>query len=255
MVCASCGGKLPLDEADVVPFGTGYRCQPCTVTAEVDVHIRRAEINEEQQRGSRYDTRNPYEPSVEKLRREVDAIRARPPQPGDGDVPPPEVLEPFLESDDDVAAETAAKPLGGLDDGPPPSQPIEIHSAAPRYVCIGCFRHASHRPGNCPEDEVALSDLHNREVIDELRAFVKRRANRREGTRFAICLSLAFVVGFPIGIAFEPAGHHYYRDSPAVFLTIVIFALLYGLSRWLWKPLRVRNQVADLLAAVGVDVR
>src|SRR6185436_17416421 len=77
VACASCGTKLPLTDADVVPFGTGYRCQRCTTNAEVETHLEAAAANEAAQRNSRYEVRNPLEPTVADVRREVEAIRAR----------------------------------------------------------------------------------------------------------------------------------------------------------------------------------
>lgn len=256
VVCASCDDRFPLEQTDIVAFGTGYHCLRCSVTAEVKEHLHQAQLNERQRSGNRFDTYSPFEPSVAEVRREVEAILARAPPPDDGEILSTEMLEPLIESDADLAADAASDPICTLDD-PPHSAPaaIESDSAGPRYICIACFRRASRRPGNCPEDDVPLSDLKNREVLDDLRAFVRRRANRREGTRFAICLSISVIVGFPICIALGLSGYYYYRSSPAKLILLGIFVLAYGLSRWLWKPLRVRNRVPDLLAAVGVDFR
>lgn len=42
VVCAACGGKFPIERTDVVGYGTGYRCLPCSAGSDVAGHVERA---------------------------------------------------------------------------------------------------------------------------------------------------------------------------------------------------------------------
>jgi hypothetical protein len=42
VVCADCGRTFPLERTDVVGYGTGYRCLPCSAGSDVSGHVERA---------------------------------------------------------------------------------------------------------------------------------------------------------------------------------------------------------------------
>lgn len=49
--CAACRERIPIEKADVVEFGTGYRCFRCSTTAQVMQHLEEA-ARQERERDS-----------------------------------------------------------------------------------------------------------------------------------------------------------------------------------------------------------
>lgn len=247
VVCAACGRSVAIDQADIVTFGTGYRCQSCSGIAEVDAELRAAKDHDRQQRGS--DFAPAFQASAAQVRAEVEAIRRHPVPPGEVKMPTPEQIESVIQSDEDTAVETEWR-MGRPDRAPPPGREASPSPPpSPRYVCIVCFRAAADQPGECPHDHVPLSDLTNPEAADALREHVRGMANRREGRRFGIALTLSLVIALTACVM---EGWSFDRRGPGAWIAFGAFLLLWGGSRVLVRPIRVRNRLPDLLAASGV---
>jgi hypothetical protein len=50
--CAGCGELVEISKADIVDFGTGYRCFKCSTSAQVADHLVESARNEARQRRS-----------------------------------------------------------------------------------------------------------------------------------------------------------------------------------------------------------
>lgn len=252
VVCASCGKQIPLDVADVVDFGTGYRCEACTVRSEVDAHIRQAEANERAQREASYKIGYyAYGPSAKQVKAEVDAIRQHVTTADEARVPTPAEAEPIIQDDEDTLINsmvTTKKPSHVE----PCSASASEQIPEPRYVCIVCFAVARDAPGQCPRDGVPLSDLVDPEVVTELREHVRRRANRREARRFAATISLSIVFTIVMCLAM---GWSLDRHGPGPWLMSASGAVGYMLSRLVVRPVRARNHANELLTAIGLRER
>jgi hypothetical protein len=250
VACANCGVKLDATTADIVPFGTGYRCARCTVGAEVGAHLKASA--ERAAAAASYrptppelaGTYDPLDPKVRPVFLEAD------PRDGDGASPAdlrPELLEPTLEADSvrglDLAI--AQAPPSGVK-----REAVErVESADPyrsssqavgiRYICVVCFKAASDLAGTCAHDGAPLSDVENPEVVTMLREHVRRSINRRENIRIAIIASLASVVG--IGAAIMGLGR------VGLVVGMVLGFALHQLSLRIWRARKVENRLPALL--------
>ncbi len=253
VTCATCGASLPVEQADVVDFGTGYRCEACRVRGEVDEHLRVAAVHERARRQSSYGV--DFGPSVAQVKAEVAAIRAHVTTADEARVPDPAQVEPVIQSDDETVMESMsagqprAEPAPSSLSASAPSSlsPSAPSSPVPRYLCIVCFRARGDAPGECPRDGVPLSALASLEVVDELRQHVRRAANRREGRRFAATFTFAAVASLTLCVLMD---WDFGRRGPGWYLSMGIFVVLQVVSRRVVRPIRVRNRVEDLLAAV-----
>lgn len=248
VVCASCGTPLPLGSADVVGFGTGYRCESCTVKAEVDEHVRQAAVNDRQRRESRYKLGYyAYGPSAEQVKAEVDSIRHHVATPDEQVVPTPAESEPVIQADEETLLETMTARPNAQSVAAPTAAPAQ-HTPKPRYLCIVCFKKWADASSECPRDNVPMADLRSAEAVDELRAHVRRAANRREGLRTAVTLSASVVAMVVICLAM---GWDLGRRGPGGIILAVSFLVAQLVSRLVVRPIRVRNDVDDLLVAIG----
>lgn len=248
VVCASCGAQLPLGSADVVGFGSGYRCESCTVKADVDEHVRQAAVNDRQRRESRYKLGYyAYGPTAEQVKAEVDAIRHHVPAPDDQMIPTPAESEPVIQADEETLLETMTARPNAQSAVTPPAAPDQ-RTPKPRYLCIVCFHKWADVPSECPRDEVPFADLTSEEAVDELRAHVRRSANRREGRRLAITLAASVLATIVICLVMDwDLG----RRGPSRFILVASLIITQLVSRVVVRPIRVRNHVDDLLVAIG----
>jgi hypothetical protein len=257
VTCARCGRQILLSVADIVPFGTGYQCERCSLGQQVTTHLNEAAQHEAHHRGW-LDTTNPQEPTLKQV---VALVEAAEKQPIVGGVPEaalrPEVLEPVIADDASEAYEFAH---GSSSTTTPPSNAESLAADGPyrstgltrypRYICIVCFRVASDGEGECPHDRVALSDVENPEIVAELRTRVRRSANRREGWRFGSIFGVALAIAVVVCLCFDiDMGR---RGGIPVFIAALIGMPPYLLSFRIVPALRVRNNVSSLLAAVGL---
>lgn len=248
VVCASCGTQLPLASADVVDFGSGYRCEPCTVKAEVDEHVHQAAVNDRERSDSRYKLGYyAYGPSAEQVKAEVDAIRHHVATTDEQMIPTPAESEPVIQADEETLLETMTARPNPQSAVTPTSAPAH-HTPKPRYLCIVCFDKWADVPSECPRDKVPLADLTSAEVVDDLRAHVRRAANRREGRRLAITLAASVLATIVICLAMN---WEFGRRGPGGIILALSFLVMQLTSRLVVRPIRVRNHIDDLLIAIG----
>lgn len=248
VVCASCRAQLPVASADVVDFGSGYRCEPCTVRAEVDEHVRQAAVNDSERRESRYKIGYyAYGPSAEQVKAEVNAIRHHVATPDEQTIPTSVESEPMIQADEETLLETMTARPNPQSAVPSTAAPAQ-HTPKPRYLCIVCFDKWADAPSECPRDKVPLADLTSEEVLDELRAHVRRAANRREGRRLAITLGASVLATVVICLAMN---WEIGRRGPGGIILALSFLVMQLMSRLVVRPIRVRNHVGDLLVAIG----
>jgi hypothetical protein len=251
VVCASCGKSIPLDAADVVGSGTGYRCEACATRLEVDAHLRAAAAND-RANGSSHWARDmaPIGPSAQQVAAEVAEIRAHVPTAEDAMIPTSSEIDPVIQADEETLVGTA---LGKRREPLPPtvsssSPSTGLPHASSRYFCIVCFRAASNTPRDCPRDHVPLSDLTNDEAVDDLRACVRRLANRREALR--VMLIAFFSLGASV-VTCAAMGWDLGRQGPMAMIMAGYMLTTLLLSRVLVPPIRVANRVPELLAAIA----
>jgi hypothetical protein len=259
VTCAGCAQTLPASEADVVDYGTGYRCERCTLGAEVKAHLEQAARNEAAERGSR-DKVGFYEsPSLKRVIAEVEKAEAQAPVEGTAALPTPEQLEPVLEADDDRRAEWAAGVAppattrgSSIDESSNSTNP---YRATPtelvRYVCIACFESCSDIPGDCPTDRVPLSDLENPEVVDDLRAHVRRKINRRESWRFGVLFTFWAIASLVAGVGLNIMGG---RGGLPALIGMIPTIPLAILSYRLFPSRKVANNAHAMVQFLGLRV-
>jgi hypothetical protein len=257
VTCARCGKELVRSIADVVPFGTGYQCERCSLGQQVTAHLKEAAQHEAQHR-SWLDTTNPREPSMKQVVALVEAAEKQPIGEGASEAAlRPEALEPVIADDDSEAYEfahgsslaTTPSPNAAslAADGPYRGTELTLY---PRYICIVCFRVASDAEGDCPHDNVALSDVENPEIVAELRTRVRRSANRREAWRVGSIFGVALAFAVAVCLFFDiDMGRH--GGIPCLMATVISLPP-YLLSFRVVPALRVRNDIPSLLAAVGL---
>lgn len=256
--CAGCGKELPVADADIVSYGTGYRCERCTLDGEVTEHLRQAARNDAARRHSSYGTGSPYDPDLNRVIAAVEKARHAPAVAPSSVSLAPEAVEPFIEADDarrmqSMTATTAAvmtAPVNSAEldaEGPFRSTPLTL---SPRYICIACFHSSSDQPGECPADQVPLSDLENSEAVDELRAHVRKMVNKRESARWTGITIIAGAVAMLFCTLFDLPFLGYRSGGFGYLIWVVAAVPLFALSLRIWPQRKVRNNVTDLLTFI-----